>query len=348
MSRKTLRRRAWFAAAALSALPVSAVAQGAATPMVDFLSAPGSGLYSYASTTPQSIVDLIDRARPRAAATVQGTLLMPSGEAKVPAVVLAHGSGGVYRELESFWARRLNEQGMAVFIIDVFGPRGVTQTAEDQTGVPFAADVADSFAALRMLGSHPRIDRERIAIVGFSRGGTNAWRTAVNRIAQGSAPEGLRFAAHVPVYSGGCAGSTSLHVKPGVFGAAPLLFVHGEADDYTHASDCQAFAQRIAAAGTPADFVAVPGAGHKFDLDAQRRVPLPQVVTTKAGCPIEFDIDALVFRDRRSGQALARGAEQPILRELCASRGASIEGNHAARDTAAKAIDTFLKRVFRL
>jgi dienelactone hydrolase len=341
-------RRAWFAAAALVGLPVAAQAQGTVTPLIDFTAAPGSGLYGYASSTPQSIVDLVDRARPRQAATVQGTLLMPSGEAKVPAVVLAHGSGGVYRELQTFWAKRLNEQGMAAFVIDVFGPRGVAQTAEDQTAVPFAADVADAFAALRMLGSHPRIDRERIAIVGFSRGGTNAWRTAVNRVVQGSAPDGLRFAAHVAVYSGGCAGSTALHVKPGVFGSAPLLFVHGEADDYTHASDCQAFAQRIAAAGTPAEFVGVPGAGHKFDLDAQRRVPLPQVVTTKAGCPVEFDIEALVFRDRRNGQALAHGAEQPILRELCASRGASIEGNHVARDTAAKAIDAFVKRVFKL
>ena len=34
-----------------------------------------------------------------------------------------------------------------------------------------AADVADAFAALRLLASHPRVDAARIAIVGTSRGG---------------------------------------------------------------------------------------------------------------------------------------------------------------------------------
>ena len=44
----------------------------------------------------------------------------------LPAVVLVHGSGGIYPEQISFWARLLNEQGIAAFVIDAFGPRGVS------------------------------------------------------------------------------------------------------------------------------------------------------------------------------------------------------------------------------
>ena len=53
----------------------------------------------------------------------------------------------------------------ALFSIDSFGPRGVKSTAEDQSLVPFAADVADAFAALRLMATHPRVDPQRIAIM---------------------------------------------------------------------------------------------------------------------------------------------------------------------------------------
>lgn len=327
----------------------AAAAQGGApTPLADFAAGPGSGVYSYASTSPRTLVDLIDARRPRPPATAVGRLMLPPGEGKVPAVVLVHGSGGVYPALADFWGRRFNGLGVAAMVIDVFGPRGVDSTADDQGQVPFSADVADAFAALRMLASHPRIDASRVAVMGFSRGGAAAWRTAVNRIAAGSAPAGQRFAAHIAAYSAGCAGQLSVTVGPGVFGPAPLLFIHGDADDYTHASDCQDFARRIAAAGTPAEFVLLPGARHKFDMDAQGRVSLPRVQRTQPGCPVEFDVDALRFRDRRSGAALSTEQAQAINRETCQALGATVEGDRKAREAAAVAVDALLKRVFGL
>ena len=35
-------------------------------------------------------------------------------------------------------------------------------------------------------------------------------------------------------------------------------------------TDCRSYAQRIGAAATPAEFVVLPGARHKFDLDSSR------------------------------------------------------------------------------
>lgn len=241
-----------------------------ATPMADFRSGPGNGVYSYASTTPATVMELVQPGRARAAVTGQGELLLPPNapsEAKLPAVVLVHGSGGVYPEEVTYWAKLLNEQGMAAFVIDVFGPRGIKSTGEDQSQVPFAADTADAFAALGMLASHPRIDPKRIAVMGFSRGGITAVRSGVLPIIHGTAPSGLRFAAHVALYSGGCSSVLAVAAKPGVFSPEPMLFVHGDADDYAYMSDCQTYAQRINAAGTPTEFVVLPGARHKFDVD---------------------------------------------------------------------------------
>ena len=127
-------------------LGTTAVAQ-TVTPMTDFRSGPGNGIYSYASSTPPTVMELIQSDRPRPTATAQGQLVLPPNapaDAKLPAVVLVHGSGGIYPEQVTYWAKLLNDQGIAAFIIDVFGPRGVKSTGEDQSQVPFAADTADA------------------------------------------------------------------------------------------------------------------------------------------------------------------------------------------------------------
>lgn len=346
MSRRMRSTSMWLCTL-LAASPAATPAQ---TRVNDFSSGPSNGVYSYASTTPATVLDLINRQRPRPTATVNGELLLaPDKAGKTPAVVLVHGSGGVYPELAAFWAKRLNEAGMAAFIIDVFGSRGVQSTAEDQSQVPFAADTADAFAALGMLATHPRIDARRIAVVGFSRGGMTAVRSAVQRIANGSsiAPD-QRFAAHVAVYAGGCAGSLAVTAKPGVFSGAPILFVHGDADDYTYASDCREYSQRLRAAGVPGDFVLLPGARHKFDLDNPQRHQLRNVGKTREGCPLEYDVVDLTYRDRRSGEALSLERGQAMLRgELCADRGATVEGDRKAREAAAKAVLDFLTQALK-
>lgn len=320
-------------------------------PLADFSSNPGNGVYSYASSTPATVIDLIHSSRPRPASTAQGELVLPSNvptDIKIPAAVLVHGSGGVYPEEVTYWAKLLNEHGIAAFVIDIFNPRGVKSTGEDQSQVPFAADTADAFAALHMLATHPRIDPTRIAVMGFSRGGITAVRSGVTSIIKGSSPSGLHFAAHIGLYTGGCAGQLAVTPRPGTFSPEPMLFVHGDADDYAYMSDCQSYAQRINAVGTPTEFVVLPGARHKFDVDNSRLVNLPRNSKTKEGCPLEFDIADMKLRDRRNGEALSQDMAKKIGDALCADKGATMEGNHTARDTAAKAVIEFLNRVFKL
>lgn len=330
-------------------LGTSVVAQ-TVTPVTDFKSGPGSGTYSYASSTPPSVMELVNSSRPKPSATAQGQLVLPPNapaDTKLPAVVLVHGSGGVYPEELTFWAKLLNEQGIAAFVIDIFSPRGIKSTGEDQSQVPFAADTADAFAALGMLATHPRIDNKRIAVMGFSRGGITAVRSGVLPIIKGSAPNGLRFAAHVALYSGGCSSALSVTAKPGAFSPEPMLFVHGDADDYAYMSDCRSYAQRINTAGTPTEFIVLPGVRHKFDVDSTRLINLPSNSKTKEGCPIEFDIVDMKLRDRRSGEALSIVQAKEIERDLCATKEATMEGNNKARDIAGRAVIEFLNKTLK-
>jgi dienelactone hydrolase len=273
-------------------------------------------------------------------------VFLPPGNDKVPAVVLVHGSGGIYNAELDYWPKQFNAAGIAVFTLDMFGPRGVQSTAEDQSQVPFPADVADAFAALRVLATHPRIDRQRIAIMGFSRGGTATLRASVEKIiAAQKLPDGLRYAAFIPTYAGGCAGIFRLVVRPGVFSKAPILFIHGDADDYTPIGPCQDYADKIGKAGTPVEFVAIEGAQHKFDADDLKRHYLRGATRAKADCPLEIDIDTLYAYDRTSGARLQGDAYTAVLKS-CIAVGATTEGSNRARDKAAQAAVGFLKKTF--
>jgi dienelactone hydrolase len=311
-----------------------------------FASAPPNGKYAFASWTPKTLPELLKGNTTGESVNIVGHLFLPPGGDKVPAVVLVHGSGGIYSAELDYWPKQFNAAGIAVFTLDMFGPRGVQSTAEDQSQVPFTADVADTFAALRVLATHPRIDPQRIAVMGFSRGGTATLRASVEKIiAAQKLPDGLHFAASIPTYAGGCAGVFRLVVKPGVFSKAPMLFIHGDADDYTPIGPCQDYADRIGKAGTPVEFVVLEGAHHKFDADDVKRYNLRTVTRTKAECPVEIDIDTLYAYDRTTGARLQGEAYTTALKN-CGAVGATVEGSTRARDKAAQAAVGFLKKTF--
>jgi dienelactone hydrolase len=313
--------------------------------IADMSAGPPTGRYAFASSSPRTLPELLKGPGQGEPAQPVGHWFLPPGTERGPAVVLMHGSGGIYDAMLDFWPKQFNAAGIAVLSVDSFGPRGVKSTAEDQSQVPFTADVADAFAALKLVASHPRVDPARIAVMGFSRGGITAWRTAVQRIAASQQlPNGLRFAAHVPVYAGGCVGVFRLVVKLDTFSKAPMLWVHGDADDYTPIGACRDYAERIAKTGVPVEFLTLEGAMHKFDQDDIRRIHVRGAQRTLETCPLELDIDAMLIYDRNTGLRVSGEAIQTVTRQSCSALGAHIQGDRAARDKAAQVILAFFRK----
>ncbi len=153
------------------------------------------GRIQFESQTPAGYFALARRvAAPKV--VVFGTLRLPrEGSGRVPAMVIAHGSAGVDAR-EAAWADRLTALGLVTFVVDSFTPRNVRETATDQGRLPTAATVADALAALRLLGTHPRIDPERIGVIGFSKGGQVALYTALEPFRRAVIADDRRFAAH--------------------------------------------------------------------------------------------------------------------------------------------------------
>jgi dienelactone hydrolase len=98
--------------------------------------------------------------------TLAGTLVLPAGAGRHPAIVLFHGSGPQERDL--FMARWFASQGLAALAYD---KRGVGESTGDFRAVPFMELCDDGLAAIAYLKSRKEIDSKRIGVWGLSQGG---------------------------------------------------------------------------------------------------------------------------------------------------------------------------------
>jgi dienelactone hydrolase len=271
--------------------------------------------------------------------TVPGELYLPKEAATpMPAVILIHGSGGLDFEGNNVraWAGRLNAWGVAALVIDMYGPRGITETATDQTRISVFAQIADAYAALKQLTADPRIDRNRIGVMGFSRGAMITMDTALETLRQGFGGGNLRFAAHIELYSG-----CNIAFADRATDKAPMLFLHGEADDFTPMAPCKEYASWLQSMGNAVTFVSYPGAHHGFD-GSMAELDLPSA-PTMGTCDARYDLEKARFvrLDHVDNPQMSADARRKYFNS-CRGRGASLGADDNARADAIQQVHRFL------
>ena len=203
--------------------------------------------------------------------TLSGDLQFPQGAGPFPAIVLAHGCNG-NRNVEPAWGPVLRSWGYATFVIDSFRGRGIEEVCTNGPALLPVQRVPDAFGALRFIAAHPRIDPQRVALMGFSHGGalamlaSTAWAKEI--YAAAGAPS---FRAFFPFYPN-C--NADFPERKRV--SAPVRIHTGEADDWTPARPCAELAQSLKASGQDVSINVYPGAHHAFD-QARRHMYLPNV-----------------------------------------------------------------------
>ena len=302
-----------------------------------------SGKIVFSSFSPRTMFDMARENRAAwAGQTVWGDLSLP-GKAqtdRVAAIVLVHGSGGIERSMDQ-WVSAFNDIGVATFVVSSFEPRGVKRTAEDQGLVSPSANLVDALRALEVLAAHPAIDQSRIGVMGFSRGGEVAFRTAVEPLRRAVIKSDLKFALHIPVYAGCNQVYWSTELTK-----MPMLNLVGEADDYTTAKPCEELAERYAAAGTPVRTIKYPNAHHSWD--AMYPVFLLPGATSGAPCGVlRWDIEPWRITSELTGGTVdpARLAE---LFQSCVRRGVHVGRNEAAFRQSRKDTQAFVREVFKI
>ncbi|HKC98297.1 MAG TPA: dienelactone hydrolase family protein [Methylomirabilota bacterium] len=320
-------------------LLLAATAATAADPPVTDLADGRTGKIYFESVTPTGFFQLAKH-EATAKTVIFGTLSLPKkATAPVPAMVIAHGSGGVSNEREFWWADHLNDMGVAAFVVDSFTPRNIRETATDQTQLSTAANVADALVALRLLATHPKLDRQRIGIMGFSKGGQVALYTALEPFRRAVITDPTRFAAHAPLYPA----CNSWQVSDQVTGA-PMLILLGGRDTYTPPEPCQEYAQWFKSKSADVTVIVYPNAYHGFD--SSRSPVHAKNVVTGVGCNFNIDLDRFVVTIRATGEDITRTVGSYA--RTCVGKGAMVGGDSEARRKSPEDVKSFLKKVFAL
>jgi len=263
-------------------------------------------------------------------AMLAGELRIPTpGTDRLPAVVLIHGSGGA-GALHERWLQEITGIGVATFLVDSFSGRGIVSTSNDQSQLDSVAMMIDAYRALGLLAAHPRIDPNRIVVMGFSKGAVAAVYSSSQRFRNLYGPANVEFAAHVGLYTP-C--NVSYREETKVSGK-PIRLFHGVADDWVSIEPCRGYVARLKAAGADAVLTEYPGAYHAYDRLQKEPEKYPQAQTTRHCLLAEGEGGAIVNTKT--------GMRYDLNTDACVERGTTVASDEAATVGTTKTVKELL------
>jgi len=253
----------------------------------------------------------------------------PAGE-RLPAMLMLHGSGGVGVNLLD-WEQELNALGVATFVLDAFSGRGIVQTSTNQALLGRLAMTYDAYRALEVMERHPRLDPQRIAVMGFSRGGQAALYASVKRFQRLHGPaSGRDFAAYLPFY----ASCGTRFIEDDAVSAHPIRLFHGAADNYVPVAPCRGYVARLKSKGADVTLTEYPGAHHVFD----GRNFKPPIVSAKSQATRSCEL-----AEAKGGVVVNVKSGQPFTyADPCVELGPTIAYDESAHARSVKAVREFV------
>jgi dienelactone hydrolase len=267
--------------------------------------------------------------------TVSGELSLPPGSGKIPAVILMHGSGGMGANV-AYWKRQLNQLGIATFAIDGMTGRGLVGVGSNQAVLGRLNFIVDIYNSLGILAKHPRIDAERIALIGFSRGGQAALYASMERFHKMWNASGAQFAAYIPFYPD-CA--TTYNEDTALVGK-PIRIFHGTPDDYNPVRTCKAYRDRLAG---KADITITeyPNAPHGFDSPLGF-VPPRQTASDQS-------VRDCTIKEAAAGDLVNQATGKTFTyTDACVALRPTVGHDPEATVAVTKAVTEFLKQTFKM
>ncbi|RKG84250.1 dienelactone hydrolase family protein [Corallococcus terminator] len=183
-----------------------------------------------------------------------------SHEGRRPCVLIAHAWDGQNTFMRAM-AERYAEQGYVGFALDVYGKEVRGEVTGDNSHLmgPFMQDRAllrrRMLAGLEAAKRHPRVDPQRIAVLGYCFGGLCALDLAR------SAPEGLKGAVSIH----GVLQAPDLGPQPPI--TASVLLLHGWEDPVARPDAVLAIARELTEAGADWQLQAYGHAMHAFTFE---------------------------------------------------------------------------------
>jgi dienelactone hydrolase len=269
--------------------------------------------------------------------TVAGEFRIAQGNGRLPVVVLMHGSSGVGANIEP-WVHQFNAMGISTFVIDGFTGRGLTAVGTNQALLGRLNLIIDIYRSLEILARHPRVDPERIVLMGFSRGGQAALYASLTRFNKLWNKSGIAFAGYVPFYPD----CSTTYLTDSEVADRPIRIFHGTPDDYNPVASCKAYVARLQELKRDVVLTEYPDSPHGFDLGLLGISAV--MVSTNAQTARHCHI-----REGDGGVLMNDDTHAPFgYRDACIELNPHVGGNPATAEAAKKAVSDFLQALFKL
>jgi dienelactone hydrolase len=180
---------------------------------------------------------------------------LPESATSLPAVIALHGAGGDATGSGKF-AALLAEQGFAVFVLHYFDRTGTEYADKPTIFRNFPIWMKTLWETVSFVEKQPAVDRERIALLGFSLG---AYLSLANSSIDG------RIKAVVEFF-GGLPREMKLFMRR----LCPTLILHGEADPTVPVAEAYNLQRLLEEKGIPYEIKIYPGEGHGFENEILR------------------------------------------------------------------------------
>lgn len=227
-----------------------------------------------------------------------------------PAVVMMHGRSGAYSgrangrydagtlsARHKAWGRLLARSGYIALMVDDFGPVGCPAGFKAGTYKDRPAVVDEvthrplhAYGALRYLQQRPDVDGDKVALLGWSNGGSTTLAAMAD-----DKPGDMRklgFRAGVSIYPG--CGLRNRFAKQGYRSYAPVRVFIGSADEEVSPASCEKLVARSRAGGGDIALTSFAGATHSYDTPIESR----QSVKANADARAATETEVLAFLAR--------------------------------------------------
>ena len=291
---------------------------------------------NFESANPFSLSDIINDLRNQEKQNVFGKLTIPvdslNPDKKYPLIIGVAGSMG-WRKHHLEYIKMYQEEGFATFELNSFKSRGISSTVGSQVEVTVAAIILDSYRALKKLAKHANINKDRVAITGWSLGGGvtlfSSWMPVKNAISKE-----LSFAAHLAFYP-----PCFFNPKNLSFTKAPIHILIGEDDDWTPATPCKNLVG-ILSKNNNIGITIYPNSHHGFDREEP--VQKNENGYSFKNCLFDLTEKGDIFMNYL-GLPMSNPTLQKIGFLFCVERGVSIGGNSEARKKSLIFAKNFMK-----
>ena len=294
-------------------------------------------IITFKSANPFSLNDIIDNLDNQEEQEVFGKLTIPEDTSnlnnKYPLVIGVAGSLGWsdhhYEYLEMY-----REMGIATFELNSFKSRNITSTVGSQIEVTIASMILDAYRAFEKLAKHPRIDKERVSITGWSLGGGvtlfSAWMPLKNII-----NKNLKFKSHLAYYP-----PCFIEPENMEFSDSQIHILIGDLDNWTPSLPCENLVNKLKK-NTDINITVYKNSHHSFDRNS------PVIRNEEA-----YNFSSCLFKMTDDGKILMNylniPMSNPTLQKIgflfCVERGVDYGGNPISRKKSFEFSKDFMRK----